>query len=78
MKNGKSASDVPIKLIKHSLESQEFVDEISKLYKTIWTTKAIPTEWGHSKLVTLWKGPGKGKADDLKNLSRHTNRLLTL
>ena len=66
MKNGKSASDVPIELIKHSLESQEFVDEITKLYKTIWTTKAIPTEWGHSKLVTLWKGPGKGKANDPK------------
>ena len=24
----------------------------------------IPREWGHSKLVTLWKGPDKGKADD--------------
>ena len=42
------------------------MNEITKLYETIWTTKAIPKEWGHSKLVTLWKGPAKGKADDPK------------
>ena len=66
MKNGKSANDVPIEFIKHSLESHEFVNEITKLYETIWNTKAIPSEWGHSKLVTLWKGPEKGKANDPK------------
>ena len=35
-----------------------------KLYRSVWTTKAIPKEWGHSKLVTIWKGPGEGKQDD--------------
>ena len=77
MKNGKSANDVPIEFIKHSLESHEFVNEITKLYETIWNTKAIPSEWGHSKLVTLWKGPEKGKANDPKTL-RDTNRFFTL
>ena len=30
----------------------------------MWATKVIPKEWGHSKLITIWKGPGKGKQDD--------------
>ena len=46
--------------------SRDFVVEITKLYETIWITKAIPKDWGHSKLVTLWKGAEKGKADDPK------------
>ena len=46
--------------------SREFVDEIVKLYGTIWETKSIPRGWGHSRLVALWKGPGKGKIDDPK------------
>ena len=53
-----------LNISKHSLGSEEFVNELTKLYETIWTTKAIPKEWGHSKLVTLAKG--KGKADDPK------------
>ena len=64
LKDGKSANNIPIEYIKHSLGSEEFVNEITKLYETIWTTKVIPKEWGHSKLVALWKGPAKGKADD--------------
>ena len=24
----------------------------------------VPTEWGHSKLITIWIGPSKGKAED--------------
>ena len=24
----------------------------------------IPNDWGHSKLVALWKGPSKGKSND--------------
>ena len=64
LKDGKSASDIPTTFIKHALGSRAFVIEIVKLYETIWETKTIPREWGHSKLVTLWKGPAKGKADD--------------
>ena len=64
LKDGKSASDIPTTFIKHALGSRAFVIEIVKLYGTIWETKRIPREWGHSKLVTLWKGPAKGKADD--------------
>ena len=43
----------------------EFSKEMTKLYKTIWTTKKMPKIWGYSKLITLWKGPAKGKYDDL-------------
>ena len=46
------------------MASKEFVDEIVKLYQTIWETKTIPKSWGHSRLVALWKGPGKGKIED--------------
>ena len=35
-----------------------------KLYESIWRTRTIPKTWGHSKLVTLWKGASKGKVDD--------------
>ena len=52
--------------IKHSMGIKVFVEEICKLYSTIWQTKMIPSSWGHSKLVTLWKGPSKGKIDDPK------------
>ena len=55
---------IPTTFIKHALGSRDFVVEIVKLYETIWETKTIPREWGHSKLVTLWKGPAKGKAGD--------------
>ena len=64
LKNGKSASDIPISFIKHALASTEFANELLKLYETVWATNMVPKEWGHSKLVTIWKGPGKGKQDD--------------
>ena len=64
LKNGKAANDLPIAYIKCSMDCQEFVNEMVKLYKTIWETKLIPKEWGHSKLVCLWKGPGKGSPND--------------
>ena len=37
-----------------------FLEEMLELYKTIWETKQIPTKWGHSKLVALWKRSAKG------------------
>ena len=66
LKGGKAASDIPIVYIKQSMGSREFVEEIVKLYGTIWETTSIPKGWGHSRLVALWKGPGKGKVDDPK------------
>jgi len=44
--------------------NNQFRNEIVQLYKTTWETKIVPTEWGHSKLITIWKGPSKGKAED--------------
>ena len=64
MKNGKSATDIPMECIKHAMNCKEFSDELVELYATIWETKQIPKEWGHSKLVALWKGPEKGKVND--------------
>ena len=65
-KIGKATNDVPMAYVKHSMGVKVFVEEICKLYTTIWQTKMIPSSWGHSKLVALWKGPSKGKIDDPK------------
>ena len=40
------------------------MNELVLLYQTVWATNCIPIEWGHSKLVALWKGAKKGKIDD--------------
>ena len=63
-KIGKSTVDIPMAYIKYSMAIKEFTEEIQNIYKTIWLTKAVPKKWGHSKLVTLWKGPSKGKAEN--------------
>ena len=41
LKGGKAASDIPIVYIKQSMSSREFVEEIVKLYGTIWETTSI-------------------------------------
>ena len=64
LKCGKSSNDVPTAYVKHSLGCMEFIDEIVKLYQTIWLTHKLPQTWGHSKLVALWKGASKGKVED--------------
>ena len=66
MKNGKAANDVPIEYIKCATECAEFMDEMVNLYKTVWQTNTIPRNWGHSKLVTIWKGASKGSIKDPK------------
>ena len=64
MKNGKAANDLPAIYLKSAIESPEVVDEIVKLYSIVWLTELIPQKWCHSKLITIWKGPKKGKIDD--------------
>ena len=64
MKNGKSSNDIPAIYLKSALESDDIIQEMVKLYDLIWLTKKIPKKWGHSKLVTIWKGATKGKIDD--------------
>ena len=64
LKDGKSTNDVPSSFIKCALGCLEFKKELLKLYTTIWETLSIPKDWGHSKLITLWKGPTKGKISD--------------
>ena len=66
LKNGKTANDIPTAYIKHAIDCSEFMDEMVKLYKTVWETNTIPTKWGHSKLVTIWKGSSKGNINDPK------------
>ena len=66
MKSGKSSIDVPVTYLKSALESNTFIHEMVQLYQTVWDTNHMPKNWGHSKLVALWKGTSKGKADDPK------------
>ena len=64
LKNGKASNDLPAIYLKSAIESPEVVDEIVKLYNTVWLTELIPQKWCHSKLITIWKGRAKGSADD--------------
>ena len=64
LKNSKAANDIPAEYLKYVENSDEFIGEMDKLYRTIWITNSIPNSWGHSKLVTIWKGPAKGKLSD--------------
>ena len=64
LKTGKSANDIPTVYLKCSLTCEGFMNEMMKLYKTIWETHLIPTHWGHSKLVALWKGSSKGSVEN--------------
>ena len=64
LKDGKSASDIPTAFIKHAMDNAEFVKEIVNLYETVWNHQVIPVNWGHSKLVAIWKGPAKGKIEN--------------
>ena len=42
----------------------EFLNELKQLFTNVWSENKVPSRWGHSKLVALWKGPEKGKEDD--------------
>ena len=64
LKSSKAANDIPAEYLKYAENSDEFIGEMDKLYRTIWITNSIPNSWGHSKLVTIWKGPAKGKLSD--------------
>ena len=64
LKDGKSTNDVPSSFLKSALGCLELKKELVRLYATIWETSLIPKDWGHSKLITLWKGPTKGKISD--------------
>ena len=66
MKNRKAANDVPLEYIKSAMKCKEFRSELVKLYNTIWETKMLPSKWGHTKLVTIWKGASKGSSTDPK------------
>ena len=64
LKNGKAANDIPAEFIKAALSSKEFTAEMLSLYVEIWDTLSIPNSWSHTKLVAIWKGSTKGKAED--------------
>ena len=46
------------------LKTMNFFNEILDVYQTIWNNNSIPKKWGCSKLITIWKGPSKGSAED--------------
>ena len=64
LKNGKAANDVPATLIKIASQKNAFIKEMEVLYKEVWETLEVPTSWSHTKLVAIWKGASKGKAED--------------
>ena len=64
LKNRKSSNDLPAIYLKSAIESEDITNKIMRLITTIWETKMIPSKWGHSKLVAIWKGAAKGKSDD--------------
>ena len=64
LKKGRSLYDIPTEYIQAASEINGFLEEMEKLYRTIWETLAIQTSWGHSKLVSIWKGSAKGKSSD--------------
>ena len=64
LKNGKASNDIPSIFLKHASDNVEFLTELTKLYHDVWTTLQVPKQWGHSRLISLWKGPLKGKVDD--------------
>ena len=64
LKNGKAATDVPSVYLKSAIKNKKFQNEIVKLYETVWKTNKIPSQWGHTKLVTIWKGASKGSCRD--------------
>ena len=64
LKNGKASNDIPAAYLKTAIKNPNFTEEITKLYNEVWQTGIFPSEWGHSKLVALWKGPTKGKSSN--------------
>ena len=66
LKAYKSSNDLPLAYIKYAVQCDKVLDEFEILFHLIWTTEKQPTDWSHSKLVTLWKGAEKGKVTDPK------------
>ena len=64
LKNGKASNDIPAEFYKYALTSVELVTELEAIFQQIWNTGTIPTSWGHSKLLALWKGASKGSVKD--------------
>ena len=56
LKNSKAANDIPGEYLEYAENSDKIIGEMDKLYRPIWITNGIPKSWGHSKLVTIWKG----------------------
>ena len=59
LKNGKAANDIPAGYLKYAERSDKFRRD-GNIYDTIWSTYHIPKFWGHSKLISMWKGPAQG------------------
>ena len=64
LKFGKSANDIPALFLKQVICCEDLMLEMTKMYELVWETNKIPTKWCHSRLIAIWKGAAKGKADD--------------
>ena len=59
LKHGKAANDIPEELLKNAVDDEEFLSKLTRLYSDVWNQNKVPSQWGHSRLVALWKGPSK-------------------
>ena len=64
LKFGKSANDTPALFLKKVICCEDLMLEMTKMYELVWESNKVPTKWCHSKLIAIWKGAAKGKADE--------------
>ncbi|XP_071959537.1 uncharacterized protein [Antedon mediterranea] len=58
LKGRKATLDVASEMLQVATENPVFVDHVHRLFEEIWRTKEVPSDWGLSKLTTIWKKKG--------------------
>ena len=57
LKNGKSSSDIPSAYLKYAVDCEPLIEELEKLYKIVWKTNAVPSDWSHSVKICNYRAP---------------------
>ncbi|XP_071951096.1 uncharacterized protein [Antedon mediterranea] len=55
LKGRKATLDVTSEMLQVATENPVFVNHVHRLFEEIWRTKEVPSDWGLSKLTTIWK-----------------------
>ena len=69
MKNGKSANDIQIEYIKHSLDCKEFLNELVDLYRTTYGQLKQFQKNGDTLNLSLY---GKVRVKEKRTTRKHT------